>query len=363
MVRQMFQMAVEGQPCSAIAKAMEQAQVLTPQAYLHEKFGMFASEAALQLPYRWDAHTVRGILANQLYLGNMVHFRTKTKSFKDKTLVYRPEEEWVIVPNTHEAIIDEQTFRTVQERLKVKQPTPHRHPDNIYRGLMICGECGRRMAFGARKGRKIKGCYTCNRNKRYGGRLCSTHYITVEQINAVVLEDIRRHASLAAADAETYAAYLAELDKQGRHCDMADRKKELAAAQTRLGQLDTLIQKIYEDNAFGKLSDERYETMAATYEAEAKQLKTRTKELQGQLAEDREQARDAERFARLIAQYTDITELTEELVHTLIERIVVHEKEMIDGRQTMRIEIYYRFIGNVSGERGLQAPKGGRKIA
>ena len=366
-VKMMFQMALEGKSSAAIARALEQQRVLTPQAYIHEKFGATVAESTLLRPYSWSGNTVRGILSNQVYLGNMVHYRAKQRSFKDKRRDMLPKDEWVIVKNTHEALIDEQTFQTVQQRVKVKQPFTARNPDNIYRGLIYCGECGGRLEFNKMSSCGSKGRFTCAQNRRYGGKMCSCHYITLEQVNAVVLGDIRRHASLAAADTQRYAEYLARISRQGHTTDKTAWEKELAEANSRLAQLDTLLRRIYEDNVFGRLSDDRYAAMSASYEAETKQLKTRATELQGLLTKAKDQSNGIEEFARQVAQYTDITELSEELVHTLIERVVVHEKEKIGPRQTMRIEIYYRFIGNVDDGTGqrLEALKGkkGRKAA
>lgn len=366
-VKMMFQMALEGKSSAAIARALEQQRVLTPQAYIHEKFGATVAESTLLHPYSWSENTVRGILSNQVYLGDMVHYRAKQRSFKDKRRDMLPKDEWVIVKNTHEALIDEQTFQTVQQRVNVKQPFTARNPDNIYRGLIYCGECGGRLAFNRKSSRDSKGRFTCAQNRRYGGKMCSCHYITLEQVNAVVLGDIRRHASLAAADTQRYAEYLARISRQGHTTDKSAWKKELDEANSRLAQLDTLLRRIYEDNVFGRLSDDRYAAMSASYETETKQLKTRATELQGLLTKAKDQSNGIEEFARQVAQYTDITELSEELVHTLIERVVVHEKEKIGPRQTMRIEIYYRFIGNVDDGTGqcLEALKGkkGRKAA
>ena len=366
-VKMMFQMALEGKSSAAIARALEQQRVLTPQAYIHEKFGATVAESTLLHPYSWSENTVRGILSNQVYLGDMVHYRAKQRSFKDKRRDMLPKDEWVIVKNTHEALIDEQTFQTVQQRVNVKQPFTARNPDNIYRGLIYCGECGGRWAFNRKSSRDSKGRFTCAQNRRYGGKMCSCHYITLEQVNAVVLGDIRRHASLAAADTQRYAEYLARISRQGHTTDKSAWKKELDEANSRLAQLDTLLRRIYEDNVFGRLSDDRYAAMSASYETETKQLRTRATELQGLLTKAKDQSNGIEEFARQVAQYTDITELSEELVHTLIERVVVHEKEKIGPRQTMRIEIYYRFIGNVDDGTGqcLEALKGkkGRKAA
>lgn len=153
---------------------------------------------------------------NQVYIGNMVHFRTGTQNFKSKKMIWKPEDDWVVVEGTHEALVDAETFWTVQERIKVKQAGKKRSENNIFRGIMFCGECGKRMAFCSRKKderRKSLGTFSCNANRRYGGKVCTTHYISLEQVKAIVLANIRRHAMLVAEDADAYADYLMSLSQ------------------------------------------------------------------------------------------------------------------------------------------------------
>ena len=164
---------------------------------------------------------------------------------------------------------------------------------------------------------------------------------------AVVLavEVMQNHCLTAAEDADAYADYLMGLSQAGQLNEQKTMKKELDATQRRLSELATLVQRIYEDNVFGRLSDDLYQTLSAKYEAETKELKTRAAEIQALLAEATTKTQGIQDFTDLVAQYANITELDEEQVHTLIEKIIVHEKEIIDGETVMRIEIYYHFIG------------------
>lgn len=150
-IGEIFRMALEGKTCGQIARELERQQILRPQAYLHEKFGKFVSDRILQYPFAWDHSSVRAILMNQVYIGNMVHFRTSSKNFKEKKLIWKPETDWIVVEGTHEPLVDAETFWTVQERVKVKQPRKRCCNANIFRGLLFCGECGKRMAFCNRK--------------------------------------------------------------------------------------------------------------------------------------------------------------------------------------------------------------------
>ena len=352
-IGEIFRMALEGKTCGQIARELERQQILRPQAYLHEKFGKFVSDRILQYPFAWGHSSVRAILMNQVYIGNMVHFRTGSKNFKEKKLIWKPETDWIVVEGTHEPLVDAETFWTVQERVKVKQPRKRCCNANIFRGLLFCGECGKRMAFCNRKNekrRKSLGSFSCNTNRRYGGKFCTTHYITLEQVKSIVLEDIRRNAMLASEDTGRYIDYLMQLSKAGQADEINALKKELETSRHRLAELATLVQRIYEDHVFDRLPEELYQTLSAKYEAETKNLKARTAEIQTQLAESASKTQNSRDFAALVAPYADITELDEELVHTLIEKIVIHEKEILDGLPVMRIEIYYRFIGKVQDQ-------------
>lgn len=214
------------------------------------------------------------------------------------------------------------------------------------------------MVFSARKGRKSLGHFCCNKHRRYGGTECSNHYITLEQIQELLLCDIRTHASHPAADKDKYAEYLMRLSEQEWNGERASYQKEADGCQRRMTELDAILKKLYEDRVFGIIPDERYLALSADYEEESKRVKERYYELQGLLDTFTKQNRDVKKFAKLVETYTDITEVTEELLHTLVDKIVVHEKEVIDGQIVMRVDIYYRFIGKVGDKDGeaLKAP-------
>jgi len=359
-VKRMFQMALQGESCFRIAKALESDQIPTPKSYLYEKYQKYGSDIRIKHPYAWGKTSVYNILSNPIYLGNLVSCRFRTKSFKDKRIVPRPEDEWITVENTHEALVDEETFKTVQKRIQIKQPTPSKSSENIYRGLLFCDGCNTRMVYSSRKGRKSAGNFCCNKHRRYGKTECSSHYITLEQLNEILLGDIRKHAMLAAKDKSLYAEQLMKLSEQEWDGERSSYQKEAENCKRRLLEIDTLIQRLYEDNVlYHKISDERYAGMSAAYETEAATLKSRYNELQSLLSSYKRQSRNIQEFAFIVEQYTDITELTEELLHTLVDKIIVHEKELVDGEVIMRVDIYYRFIGSVGNAEGedILAPK------
>ena len=343
-VQRMFRLALQGESVFRIAKALESDHVLTPRAYLAQKYGKYESDEVAKHPYCWSSLTVQGILRNPIYLGKLVCLRRGTKSFKDKRVVDRPQDEWITAENTHEALVDQETFDTVQERLHVKQPVTRESKENKFRGLLFCGGCGTRLVYDARS----SGRYRCGRHQRFGDTHCTGHYIGRKQLEALVLGDIQTHAHLAASEQDRYIAFLAQLSERDRDSEKASCQKETARLQRRISELDAILKKLYEDRVFGVVSDERYAAMSADYEAELNKAKDRLGELQTMLDAAAKHKRDAKDFMALVEQYTNITELTAELLHTLIEKIVIHEKELADdGEIVMRIEIYYRFIGKV----------------
>lgn len=361
-VQRMFRMALEGTTCFHIARALEAEQIPTPRAYLMDEYGKYKTNDRIKHPYSWQKTTVYRILCNPVYLGKLVSQRYTTKSFKDKRIVPRPEEDWITVADTHEPLVDQETFDTVQKRIEIKQPATWANSHNIYRGLLICSGCGTRMVFASRTGRKSVGHFCCNKNRRYGGKECSSHYITLEQIRELLIGDIRAHASLAAADKDQYVEHLMALSEQNWNGEKASYQKEADKCQHRISELDAILKKLYEDRVFGTISDERYAALSADYEVEEKKLKDRYNELQGLLDGFTKQSRNARDFAKLVESYTDITEVTEELLHTLVDKIVVHEKEVVDGETIMRVDIYYRFIGKVGDWDGEALAVSGMRV-
>lgn len=272
----MFRMALEGASCFRIAKTLEAEQIPTPKAYLCDKYGKYVEDMRVRHPCAWSKTTVHHILSNPIYLGKLVSCRYQTKSFKNKRIVPRPEEDWITVENTHEALVDEETFHTVQERIKIKQPATWANSDNKYRGLLVCGGCNTKMVFSSRKGRKSVGNFRYNKHRRYGGKECSSHYINVEQVEEILLGDIRRHAMLAAEDKDFYMEHLMKLSEHKWNGERSSYQKEADNRKRSLLEIDTLIQRLYKDNVlYHKISDERYASMSAAYEAESAALKSR----------------------------------------------------------------------------------------
>lgn len=346
-VKMMYRMAIEGCSCGEIATKMRSMNLPIPKADNYIRNGLENCASYPKYPYYWLKATVKSILLNPVYTGKTVALRYTNKSYKNKKRIERPEDEWVVTDNTHEALVSQEDYDTVYKRLSVKTRDKVTNPDNIFRGLVMCPDCGKVHGFSKRyDNRNSKGVYRCQTAIRYGKDYCSSHYITFEQLYDVVLSDIQHHATLFEENADRYIDILSKASETDKVKEKNSLIKEQDKAKKRIGELDTLLQKIYEDMVFGVISKERYMSMSENMEKELSALKARSNEISAALHENDNNRTNAEKFAELIENYIGITELDYELVHTLIEKIYIHERENINGKAVVKVDIYYRFIGN-----------------
>jgi hypothetical protein len=340
-------MALEGMNAHQIAKTLENEQILVPRAYKFRKSGKDLGTLSSH-PYSWSVNTVLTLLKNPVYTGNLACLRSEQASIKNKKKNFRPEEEWVITENTHQALVSQQDFDTVGERIKSKQRTKETNPLNLYRGLVHCSDCGVRMSFSSNSRGKPTGSFRCPRNVRYGKLECTPHPISIDILNTVVLSDIKRHAGLAEKNIEKYVEYLTKSTERESIGKNNSLKKEADKCNKRLIEIDSIIQKLYEDKVFGIVTQERFVSMSSALETEQAELKKRHAELIDYLDSCSKKSNAVGEFTKLIKQYTDICALDSELIHTLIEKIIIHEREIIDSETVVKIDIFYRFIGNVA---------------
>ena len=346
-VKMMYRMAIEGCSCGEIATKMRSLNLPIPKADNYIKNGLENCASYPKYPYYWLKATVKSILLNPVYTGKTVALKYTNKSYKNKKRITRPEEDWIVTENTHEALVSQEDYDTVYRRLSVKTRDKVTNPDNIFRGLVMCPDCGKVHGFAKRyDNRNSKGAYRCQTAIRYGKDYCSAHYITFEQLYDVVLSDIQRHASLLEENADKYVDILSMAAETDKVKEKSSLTREMDKAKKRIGELDTLLQKIYEDMVFGVITRERFSSMSENMENELASLKARVNEISVSLQENESNRSNAEMFAKLIENYIGITELDYELVHTLIEKIYIHERENIDGKAVVKVDIYYRFIGS-----------------
>lgn len=347
-VRRIFRMTMEGYGPYQIAQKLTEDRIPIP-AYHQAQLGVgLHQNRKFKDPYHWGSSTVCHILAKREYLGHTVNFKTR-KHFKDKKSHYVPQDQWLIFEDTHEAIIDQETFDNVQRiRGQVR-----RYPDgwgeaHPLTGLMYCADCGGKMyVHRVNNGKRIPQ-YTCaNYSKTPIGTRCkSAHRINADNVMEIVAEMIREVIRYASVDREAFAKEIQTELEQKQTIDFSAQKKRMSVCEKRIGELEILIAKIYEDNVLGKLSDRRYETLSNQYEKEQEQL---TQEVMGYktMQENYEKDRkSAARFLALVERYENFEQLTTVMLNEFVEKIVVHEREKkgrVDSPQ--KIEIHFNMIG------------------
>lgn len=346
-VKRIFRLTIEGKTCGAIANVLKNERVPTPGAYLRGKDGVLRKDKRVKYPYSWFQSTFRDILTNEVYIGNIVSLCHTSKSFKDKRLIERLKDEWIRVENTHEPIVDRETFYTVQKRISIKKPQNKANPANIFRGLVFCGDCGASLVY--KKENSIEGTpkYQCNLYVHRGKQYCTNHSITAKSLKTIVLDDINRHIKLSCKNKAEYIDYLVCQTNSEINNAKASYQKEITKITQRLDELNVILQSMYEDKVFKRISEERYTSMSANLEKEEAQLKSRYNDIKSSLSQYSQNSEAAKKIADLIEQYSPITKLDEVLLNTFIEKIIIHEKRIENEQQIMPIEIHYRFIGKI----------------
>lgn len=345
-VKRMFQMALEGANCSTIARTFEAEKIPIPGAYARDIQGI-VHKTNVKHPYAWCQPTVRFILSNEVYIGTIVNNITTTKSFKNKKRIRNTDDEHIKIENMHEPLVDKETFYTVQERIAVKRPNGN-NPDSIFRGLLKCGGCGGNLVFGKASGRRKSHYYRCGKYVRYRREFCSPHTVNLDTFSELIMYDINTHINFVKEDKEKYAVRLMEHFNNSENDNILSDKRELKRIDNRIGELTLLIQKIYEDKTFGRITDEIYTSMYSNMSDELSSLQKEKKQIEGKVKQHSFCEKSIDDFIALIEQYSPVKKLDAVLLNNLIEKIIVHERQCIDGETIMPVEIYYRFVGKIN---------------
>ncbi|MDL2273195.1 recombinase family protein [Oscillospiraceae bacterium OttesenSCG-928-G22] len=353
-VREIFRMFSEGIGYVRMTKILRERRILNPQAYFNQNNPDYYQSDYWRKPFDWHATSIRVILKNEVYLGRTVFGKTKSKGVFNKKRIAAPREEWIVVENTHEPIVSRETWDIVQKLMESRRRESGKGEIQMFAGLVKCAGCGSALnvSFDAKK-QKYKN-FSCWVYKNYGKERCTSHAIGWKTMCELVLEDIRRNAQAAELLGDEYISRLIRLrtDKQRRETE--GYKRELKAADKRIGQLDATIAKLFEQSALEKISDERFRALLETYEADQSVLKARREDLTAAIGQAEEAYSNVENFASLIRRHTDIRELNAHILSSLIDRIVVHEKETHeDVGKSQRVDIHYKFIGFLPMEQWL----------
>ncbi|MBO5065897.1 MAG: recombinase family protein [Clostridia bacterium] len=348
-VRDIYRMCLEGMGNEAIARELQNREVLIPMAYWQSKGLNRGSKKTQPNPYKWCKTTIQKILAQQEYCGDVINFKTYSKNFKNKTRIDNPIENWKIFKDVHEPIIDRETFETVQKlvaRTKRRAPKKENARKHIFSGLIRCADCGSNMSYHTNTVNKDIHYFSCsNYVKDTRGTCQARHYIRADALEQIVILELKRLAIMLQQDEKL----LAEILEKKTHKDFYDEKKflegELQKAIVRQQTAASLYEKLYEDNATGKVTDEWFTHMSHKYEVERAELKIKIFNLREQVANMQTVQHSKDMFIGAIRKFLDMDTVTAPLIHELIDHIDVYEAEGKGKNKTQRVVIHYNFVG------------------
>ena len=348
-VKQIFAMYVRGDRMCEIQNWLRDNEILTVGELRYRRTGRTQHpRPQLNAWYNWPEKTLYDILARQEYLGHTITAKTYKVSYKSKKTRKNAEDKRYFFPNTHEPLIDEETFELAQKRIATRHRPTKSDEIDLFSGLLFCGDCGYKMYLQKGAGTpERKHAYTCGnyRNRARNDFLCTTHYIRKSVLKELVLADLQRIMSYVKGHEQEFIQTATECSEQAMKKALGHQRKELDKAEARLGEINLLFRKLYEDNALGRLSNEQFVFLTSGYEDEKRELTKRAAELKKEIDTAAERSADVKRFVTLVRRYTEISELTYENVHEFIDRILIYELDK--NTNTRKIEIFYSFVGKV----------------
>ena len=346
-VREIFSLCVKGYGPTQIAKELTRRQIENPVAHARRQGLTLPAKTLDDDPCVWHDSTVARLLTRVEYLGHTANFKTYRKSYKNKKQMHNDRSEWQIFENTHEAIIDQETFDIVQKIRDGRRRLTPMGEMPILSGMLFCADCGAKLyQVRGRRWEHSKEYFVCATYRKPKGK-CSSHQIRNVVIEQLLLDDIRRVTAYAREHEDEFVRLVTQKSKQETERNLRESKKELEAAKARVTKLDGIIQRLYEDNIEGKVSDERFAKLTATYEAEQRQLEYRISELQSFMANAKNESLGVDTFLSMVRRYTDIKELDAEIIRVFVEKILVYKAEKVDGHRVQRIKIIYNGIGEI----------------
>ena len=344
-VRQIFAWCIDGLGPTQIAKRLKAGKIPTPT----EHWGNIGRNCSKPpaVPYNWCSATVADILGKQEYCGDTVNFRSTAKSFKNKKKIERPPEEWQIFKDTHPAIIDRETFALVQELRKHRRRPTKSGIVSPFSGLLYCADCGEKLYYSVSNNYKREQAYFFCSSYRKNSEVCSAHYIREKVVEQIVLESMQRILLNVQVFEKEFARKQMDCYTEDKKKQLAAKRRELSKAKKRIAEIDTLIQRIYEDNASGKLSDERFDMMSQSYDAEQKHLEEEALSIQQEIEVQEQQIENIEKFVQKAHKYVHIEELTPYALRELVSAIYVDAPDKSSGKRVQHIHIKYDGLGYI----------------
>ncbi len=358
-VRRIYRMTLEGVGTEQIAAKLEEDGVLTPRAYWHSK-GINRPGKVKDLPLtHWNSSSVIKMLSVQEYCGDILNFKTYSKSYKNKKRLENDRENWAIFKDVHEPIIERAVFEQVQQkRGKMRKRQAKDGERSMFSGLLVCADCGSNLHFHFNQGNPEIKYFNCSNYKGNRGTCGSTHYVRVDFLEQVVLGEIRRLTKYAGLYEDDFLKEVIGHSRQAEETERRLKEKELKSLLARDDELDGLFERIYEDNVSGKLSDDRFAKMSRRYEEEQKELSEKIKKLRSEIEKQSSRATSTDMFVSIVRKYTRARKLTPRMLNELVEKIEVYNAEKIDGEWVQRLRIHYNCVGemNIPNEPALPIP-------
>ena len=347
-VRRVYSMTLEGFGTEQIATQLEKDGVLTPRAYWLTKGIKRPGKGKQQPPTKWNSSTITKILSLQEYCGDILNFKTYSKSYKNKKRIDNDRENWVVFQDVHKAIIERAVYEQVQQkRGKIRKRRTNNGEHNMFSGLLVCADCGSNLHFHFNQGNPEIKYFNCSNYKGNRGTCTSTHYVRVDFLEEVVLGEIRRLTKFASLYEDEFVKAAIGHSQQAEQTDRKLKEKELQTLLARDEELDGLFERIYEDNVSGKLSDDRFAKMSRRYEDEQKELSEKIKKLRSEIEKQSSRSMTTDMFIGLVRKYTRARKLTPRMLNELIEKIEVFNAEKIDGVWEQRLRIHYNCVGTI----------------
>lgn len=350
-VKSIFKMCLDGKGNETIARKLQENKVLIPMAYWRSKGLNRGGKKTQTNPYKWCKTTVQKILSQQEYCGDIINFKTYSKSFKNKTRYENSKENWAVFKDVNEPIIDRETFETVQKfisKTKRRAPKKENGERGIFNGLIYCGDCHSKMRYHTSTSNKEIHYFTCSDNKvDYRGKCPGRHYVRADALEEVVKLELRRLVEMLEIDESYFAQLLLRKNDEEREKDKKFLESELQKAIARSNTVSQLYEKLYEDNVIGKVSDEWFVELSHKYEKERMDLKAKIADTRHQIEELKNTNSEYGKFISAIRRFMQMDNLTSPLLRELIDHIDIFETEGTGKSRTQRIVIYYRFIGYI----------------
>lgn len=345
-VRKIFRMYLDGNNMGSIARKLTEEGIETPKLYAENR-GIKHYKAATY-PEIWSRISVEYILSNYEYTGCTVNFKTKRKSFKNKKQVIQSKEDWAVFEGTQEAIIDKETFETVQKMRGTKRAYTKFNEVNIFSGLLFCADCGGKMTIRRRKDDRRKDAYVCSTYRKKKKHLCTEHAIKADVLKQIVLNDIRKVCAYVKEYEQAFIEDYRKCSVKESARQQAAARNELKKAESRLSEIGKIIVKLYEEKVCGTMPEARFELLAQNYEIEQSALKQKVESLKVGLAVAEESDDSISKFVSLVRNYTEVNELTPEILNSFIDKIYIGKPERIDGQRVQEVKIIYKLVGAVN---------------